>query len=76
MKVAFWPLAYLCGKSCEEGAQTSLFCCLEPGLNKNCNGEYFSDCKVVVPNPQALELDVAKNLWIKSAQLVGLEDDK
>ena len=35
---------YLTGKDCWQGAQTTIFLALQPGLEKE-SGEYFADCR-------------------------------
>jgi len=60
-------------KTPEEGAQTSLYCALAPGLEEK-SGLYFADCKVREPNPLAKDPENAKKLWEISAKLVGLTE--
>lgn len=62
----------LYGKSLIQGAQTTLYCCLEDGLT---NGQYFADCKPGVwylKNPNIHEPRLADQLWKFSIQIVGL----
>ena len=41
-----YPFAtYLFGKNCEQGAQTSIYCCLEDDL---VNGGFYADCRQVI----------------------------
>jgi NAD(P)-dependent dehydrogenase (short-subunit alcohol dehydrogenase family) len=56
-------------KSPEAGAQTTLHCCLEPGLR---SGGYYSDCQESRPSASADSLEEARRLWALSAQLTGL----
>lgn len=66
------PLVTLLGKSPKQGAQTTLHCCLEPGLEEY-SGSFWYDCRMAddkTLNPQANDEIVAAKLWEKSAQLV------
>ena len=58
-------------KSVEQGAQTTIYCAVEPGLEKE-SGKYFSDCKVKEPAAVAKDDGVAKKLWEVSETIVGL----
>jgi len=55
-----------------EGAQTTLYCTMEPSIEHNA-GRYFADCVVanVSKHPQMLNVDDAKRLWAVSEKLVG-----
>jgi len=69
---AAYLVGLLYGKSVPQGAQTSLYCCLEDGLK---NGDYFSDCKPGVwymKNPDIYSPYHAKQLWDFSMGIVGL----
>jgi NAD(P)-dependent dehydrogenase (short-subunit alcohol dehydrogenase family) len=59
-------------KTAESGAQTQIKLALDPDL-KNVSGKYFVDCAETKPSKHALDLETAKWLWNKSAQLTGLE---
>ncbi|CAL8249786.1 unnamed protein product [Boreogadus saida] len=58
-------------KTPTQGAQTSIYCAVTPGLEK-LSGGYFSDCKEKRAAEVARDNEVAKKLWDVSAQLVGL----
>lgn len=60
-------------KTPTEGAQTTIYCSVMPGLEA-LSGRYFSDCAEKPAAPQARDDAVAKRLWEESAQLVGLTD--
>ncbi|CAL8293045.1 unnamed protein product [Merluccius merluccius] len=72
-----WPLAstllslpaWLLMKSPWQGAQTTLHCCLSPGLEA-CSGGYFSDCRVKTTSAEARDGLTALRLWDVSARLV------
>ena len=72
-RIFFVPVQWLFYKSSWQGAQTSIYCAVTEGLEKE-SGKYFSDCKVkAVTNPQACDDAIAERLWEVSAQLVGLD---
>jgi NAD(P)-dependent dehydrogenase (short-subunit alcohol dehydrogenase family) len=64
----FMPItASLVGKTVEDGAQTSLFCCVEPDIKP---GAYYVDCKETETSKPASNPDLAHELWVKSEELV------
>jgi len=54
------------------GAQTTLYCALEPTL-ENESGKYYSDCKKKNPTRKAQNEDDQKRLWDISEEVVGLK---
>ena len=54
------------------GAQTTLYCALEPSL-KNESGNYYSDCKKKRPSRKAQNEDDQKRLWDISEETVELK---
>ena len=54
------------------GAQTTLYCALEPSL-ENESGHYYSDCRKKRPSRQALIEEDQKKLWDLSEEMVGLK---
>jgi len=51
------------------GAQTTMYCCLEPSIEKF-SGQYFSDCQLKQnPNPQVTAENASK-LWEVSENLI------
>ncbi|XP_010882958.1 retinol dehydrogenase 12 isoform X1 [Esox lucius] len=58
-------------KTPSQGAQTSIYCAVTPGLESK-SGCYFSDCAVKELAPEGRDDVVAKRLWKESARLVGL----
>ena len=54
------------------GAQTTLYCALEPSL-ENESGNYYSDCKKKSPSRKALNEDDQKRLWDISEETVELK---
>ena len=60
--------------SVEEGAQTTLYCATEPSL-ANASGRYYDTSKEKEPSSFANDAQLAKELWIKSAEWVGLPAD-
>lgn len=77
------PLAYMVGKSTYQGAQTTLHCCLEPGLEEH-SGTYWSDCrrfdsKNCQNGNWKLDKNVwddkmAQEIWEKSATLLNFKE--
>ncbi|XP_050977770.1 dehydrogenase/reductase SDR family member 13 isoform X3 [Labeo rohita] len=55
----------------ESGAQTSLYCALQEGI-ESLSGRYFSSCTVQNVSAKASDDAVAKKLWEVSERLVGL----
>ena len=54
------------------GAQTTLYCALEPSL-ENQSGNYYSDCKKKRPSINAQNEEDQKKLWDISEEAVGLK---
>lgn len=54
------------------GAQTTLYCALEPSL-ENESGKYYSDCKEKTPSRKARNEEDQKRLWDMSEEIVGLK---
>ncbi|MFN2540378.1 MAG: SDR family NAD(P)-dependent oxidoreductase [Mycobacteriales bacterium] len=52
----------------EEGAQTTLMCATEPGLE---GGRYFAACRPTPGSPEAEDREVAGRLWKETEALVG-----
>jgi NAD(P)-dependent dehydrogenase (short-subunit alcohol dehydrogenase family) len=55
----------------EEGAKTSLYCATTP-VAELTSGAYYDECKERRPSKLALDDDLARTLWDKSATWVGL----
>ena len=58
-------------KSLKEGAQTTIYCAVQPGLEKE-SGNYFADSKLETPKPAAFDMEAAKKLWARSEEIVGI----
>lgn len=71
LKPLFVPLAWLFFRDAAEGAETSLFCATQEGLERF-SGRYFADCRLQEPWPHARDDAVARELWEASERLVGL----
>ena len=54
------------------GAQTTLYCALEPQL-ENESGKYYSDCKEKTPSRNAQNKEDQKRFWDMSEEIVGLK---
>ena len=68
----FFAIAKLLIKTPFHGAQTTLYCALEPSL-ENESGNYYSDCKRKTPSRNARNEDDQKRLWDISEEVVGLK---
>ena len=66
------PLLMLFMKNSKEGAQTTICCAVEEGLEQF-SGEYFSDCAVVAPSADAKNESFARTLWDLSVQATKVE---
>ena len=53
------------------GAQTTLYCALEPSL-ENESGKYYSDCGRKTPSRKARNEQDQKRFWEMSEEIVGL----
>ena len=53
------------------GAQTTLYCALEPSL-ENESGKYYSDCARKTPSRNARNEQDQKRFWEMSEEIVGL----
>lgn len=71
LKPLFVPLAWLFFRDAAEGAETSLFCATQEGLERF-SGRYFADCRLQEPWPHARDDAMARELWEASERLVGL----
>jgi len=57
-------------KTSEGGAQTSIYCAVEPSLETE-SGKYYSECARTAPATFALDDKQAKKLWEVSLKIVG-----
>ena len=71
LKYLFIPLLFPFTKSPKEGAQTSIYCAVEESIASE-SGNYYSDCAIKTPQPQALDDKVAEKLWEVSSKSVDL----
>ena len=58
-----------------QGAQTTLYCCLEDSI-ENESGEYYSNCKKSKANKRGRNEANQKRLWEISEQMVGLKNSQ
>ncbi|KAL7848816.1 hypothetical protein SRHO_G00204410 [Serrasalmus rhombeus] len=65
------PIAAVFFKDVEAGAQTTLHCAVQEGI-EGLSGQYFSNCAVKKVQPKARDDAVAKKLWEVSEKLCGL----
>ena len=66
-------IAYLLGKNNWQGAQTSIYLCVQPEIEKMA-GEFFVDCRSTqyYCNKQTKDDQICNKLWLRSEELVGL----
>lgn len=70
-RIAAKPLMWVFLKSPKSGAQTSLYCAMEPTIAGD-TGKYYSDCKLTEPEPHAKDDAMAEWLWNISEKLTGM----
>lgn len=59
-------------KTTEAGAQTTLYCALQPNIEKH-SGKYFSDCKLAeTVNPLVNDDELCKWLWSESEKITKM----
>ncbi|XP_045155674.1 dehydrogenase/reductase SDR family member 13 [Echinops telfairi] len=69
------PLAWLVLRTPRGGAQTSLYCALQEGLEP-LSGRYFANCHVEEVPPAARDDRAAHRLWEVSKRLAGLGQEE
>ncbi|XP_058123622.1 retinol dehydrogenase 12-like [Anopheles ziemanni] len=65
------PVFWVFFKTPKSGAQTTLYCAMEPTIASQ-TGLYYSDCKQKEPEPHAKDDTMAEWLWNISERLTGL----
>lgn len=63
------------GKTPYVGAQTTIHLAVSPEL-KNVTGKFFSDCKEMKLSKYGRDAELARKLWIKSEELVGIKPNE
>jgi hypothetical protein len=53
------------------GAQTTLYCAVSPNV-RGSTGKYFDNCRESKPTSQALNGELAKQLWEASEKMLGI----
>uniref|UniRef100_A0A668AHR7 Si:dkey-94e7.2 n=2 Tax=Myripristis murdjan TaxID=586833 RepID=A0A668AHR7_9TELE len=66
-----WKIVRPFTKTCVQGAQTSIYCAVEPELDKD-SGGYYCDCKLSGCTSAARDDIVAEKLWEVSCQMLGI----
>ncbi|XP_050954369.1 retinol dehydrogenase 12 [Labeo rohita] len=61
-------------KTTIQGAQTTIYCAVEPKLD-NESGGYYSDCAPAQCSREALDDEMAQKLWELSCQMLGITWD-
>lgn len=72
MYTLFFPLLWIMGKDCKQGAQTTIHCAVADEIPEH-DGKYFSDCKVVKSSAQSTNMESAKRLWQISEKLLKID---
>jgi len=70
MPCILWVMSFFL-KTPEQGAQTSIYCCVDERLAEE-SGKYYSDCREATPSSQARSDEDAKRLWEISEKLTKL----
>ncbi|XP_053687546.1 retinol dehydrogenase 12-like [Sabethes cyaneus] len=65
------PILWVFFKSSKSGAQTSLYCAMEPSIAGH-TGKYYSDCELKDLDPHAKDEMMAEWLWKISEKMTGL----
>ena len=61
------------GKTPKEGAQTSIFCCVDETLQNSKSGDYYVDCQKVELQSWLIDERKQKLLWDVSKKLVKFD---
>jgi len=72
IKVFYVLLGPLLCKSVEQGAQTTIHCAVQEGLEEK-SGLYFSDCDVMESSKLSHDGGMAKKLWEVSEEMTGVQ---
>ncbi|XP_078536210.1 dehydrogenase/reductase SDR family member 13 [Lissotriton helveticus] len=73
LKVFIAAICRLFFRDCENGAQTSIHCAVQEGI-ETFSGRYFANCRVTEVQSHARDDAVARKLWEVSEALVGLTE--
>ncbi len=71
VKTILFPVFVYFLKSPKDGAQTTIYCAIDPILN-NKSGKYYADCAESQPTKYAQDDIMAKKLWDLSEKIVGI----
>ncbi|KAE8622169.1 hypothetical protein XENTR_v10005124 [Xenopus tropicalis] len=71
IKVLIEPVSWLFLRTPMNGAQTSIYCAVQEGIEMY-SGRYFDNCQVRQVKPHARDDAVAKKLWEVSERMTGL----
>lgn len=69
-RVVFGAVGPLFLKTIAQGAATQVYVATHPGV-ATVTGEYFADCNVAVPRPDARDAALAARLWSVSAEIAA-----
>jgi len=68
----FYSLLTPFERTCEQGAQTTVYCAVQEGLEKD-SGKYFANCGISTPNSVVHDEGIAKKLWELSENMTGVK---
>ncbi|XP_066455660.1 dehydrogenase/reductase SDR family member 13 [Eleutherodactylus coqui] len=71
LQILLFPIAWFLLKTPVDGAQTSIYCAVQEGIEMY-SGRYFANCQAQQVKPHARDDAVAKKLWEVSEGLLGL----
>lgn len=72
-RVCLFLSDFLFAKSPSQGAQTAVFCAVDP-MEQNRSGHYYRDCHDKKPSKAARSIESAKRLWEISEQMTRLHE--
>uniref|UniRef100_A0A0L8GQG5 Retinol dehydrogenase 13 n=2 Tax=Octopus bimaculoides TaxID=37653 RepID=A0A0L8GQG5_OCTBM len=72
--ILLWPIKWILLKTPMQGAQTALFCSVDPSL-ETVSGHYFCNNKEMEFPTNALDTEAATRLWLISEKWMGIKQD-
>ncbi|XP_066583553.1 retinol dehydrogenase 12-like [Prorops nasuta] len=74
-RAIFRVISYPFIKTPEQGAQTTIYCCVDEEAGKE-TGEYYQECAKTSPSSTAQNKEKAIELWNKSCEMIGIKPIK
>ncbi|UJR11902.1 hypothetical protein I4U23_016080 [Adineta vaga] len=75
LSILYYPIfcifKWICAKTPQSGAQTTIYCAIEPNLEKS-KDLYFQNCSVCQPSSLSTDPIAAQKLWTMSCEAVGI----